>query len=149
MHVRLGLLSRAELLRRRRQNYPDYHQIVQKPIALSDIRHRVTSGNYKDVNAFRDDFRLMIDNARKYNQEGSWVYADAEEMEKVFDSAWDRYIMSSGLPGALPAPIQLVAVPSGFGIWDDERPGNPRSSWSAKRQVVSDNELLTPIEDKY
>lgn len=42
----------------------------------------------------------MSNNARTYNQEGSWVYIDAEEMEKVFNAAFERVITRSGLPGA-------------------------------------------------
>jgi hypothetical protein len=38
-----------------------------------------------------------------YNQ-GSWVYVDAEEMEKVFNAAWDRAIIESDLPGVSPTP---------------------------------------------
>ena len=42
----------------------------------------------------------MFDNARTYNQEGSWVYVDADEMEKVFDATFERVTAGSGLPGA-------------------------------------------------
>jgi ATP-dependent helicase STH1/SNF2 len=44
----------------------------------------------------------MFQNARTYNQEGSWVYIDADEMEKVFDAAFERVTVGSGLPGAAP-----------------------------------------------
>jgi ATP-dependent helicase STH1/SNF2 len=42
----------------------------------------------------------MFRNARTYNQEGSWVYVDANEMEKVFDATFKRVTVGSGLPGA-------------------------------------------------
>ena len=52
-------------------------------MALSILRKRTDSGYYKTALQFRDDYRLMFNNARKYNQEGSWVYyVDAEEMKK-------------------------------------------------------------------
>ena len=44
--------------------------------------------------------RLMFNNARTYNQEGSWVYVDAEEMEKAFNAAFAKHIVGSDLPGA-------------------------------------------------
>ena len=44
----------------------------------------------------------MFNNARTYNQEGSWVYIDADEMEKVFNATWDKVIAGSDLPGAPP-----------------------------------------------
>ncbi|KZP01987.1 hypothetical protein FIBSPDRAFT_704363, partial [Athelia psychrophila] len=63
-------------------------------------RKRIGSNTYKNAAAYKDDLRLMFDNARTYNQEGSLVYVDAEEMEKAFEGAWDRYVVGSGLPGA-------------------------------------------------
>lgn len=76
------------------------------------------------------------------------MYVDAEEMEKVFNSAWNRHIVSSGLPGAAPAPGQQALMPMGLGMLDDERPVAPRSRGSARRQVVSDDEFLTPSEEE-
>ena len=70
---------------------------------MSQLKKRANSGYYKTTQAFRDDWMLMFNNARTYNQEGSWIYTDAEEMEKVFNAAWDRVIVGSGLPGAPPA----------------------------------------------
>jgi ATP-dependent helicase STH1/SNF2 len=82
------------------QDYPEYYQIITQPIALSILRKRANSNYYKSVLAFRDDFRLMFNNARTYNQEGSWLYIDADEMEKVFNGAWDEVITGTDLPGA-------------------------------------------------
>ena len=56
-----------------KREYPDYYRIIASPIALSHIRKRINSHQYKTVTAFRDDVRLMFTNARTYNQEGSWV----------------------------------------------------------------------------
>jgi ATP-dependent helicase STH1/SNF2 len=55
---------------------------------------------YESMDAYRDDWKLMFRNARTYNQEGSWVYIDADEMEKVFDATFERVTAGSGLPGA-------------------------------------------------
>lgn len=46
----------------------------------------------------------MFDNARRYNQEGSSIYVDAEEMQKVFDATFNRLAVGSGLPGAQVEP---------------------------------------------
>ena len=65
------------------QDYPDYYQLITHPIALSTLRKRISANYYKSISHFRDDWKLMFDNVRMHNQEGSWVYVDAEEMEKV------------------------------------------------------------------
>lgn len=93
----------------------------------------------------------MFSNARTYNQEGSWVYVDAEEMEKVFDAAFERYIVGSGLPGA-PAGSSSTSSTYDSALTpmdDDERPPPPARSRSAgRKQVISDEEYLTPSDDE-
>jgi len=104
-----GGRKRCELFRELpdKQEYPDYYELIAQPIAssiaLSDIRTRGSSNYYKDVNAYRSDWKLMFNNPRAYNREDSWVCIDAGEMEKVFDAAFDRVTVGSGLPGAAPA----------------------------------------------
>lgn len=96
----------------------------------------------------------MFNNARTYNQEGSWVYIDAEEMEKVFDAAFDRVMTGSGLPGApmggsggaggSTASYESALTP----MDEDERPPPPSRGRSAgRKQVISDEEYLTSEED--
>ncbi|CDO74808.1 hypothetical protein BN946_scf185001.g56 [Trametes cinnabarina] len=132
-----------------RREYPDYYQLIKQPIALSTIRKRISSHYYKNVLDFREDMRLMFNNARTYNQEGSWVYVDAEEMEKVADALFNQTIVGSGLPGAPPAAggssggYDSALTP----MDEDERPVPPRSK-SARKQVISDDEYMTQSEEE-
>ncbi|KAG7090792.1 hypothetical protein E1B28_009876 [Marasmius oreades] len=148
--------KRCELFREPpdKRDYPDYYTLITRPIALSHIRKRSQSNYYKDVNQFRADWQLMFNNARTYNTEGSWVYNDAEEMEKVFNGAWDRAVVGSGLPGA---PVgggsndSAGSYESALTPMDDEDvrpppPLKPRNS-GRKTQVLSDEEYLTPSDD--
>ncbi|KAH9177014.1 SNF2 family N-terminal domain-containing protein [Lactarius sanguifluus] len=134
-----------------KREYPDYYRIIPLPIALSHIRKRINSHQYKTVTAFRDDVRLMFTNARTYNQEGSWVYVDAVEMEKVFDAAYARHVANSGLPGA-----DVSVVPVGGGgleealtpMDEDREEGRPTpKTKTGRKQIVSDDEYLTPSDD--
>ncbi|KAG2070641.1 Bromodomain-containing protein [Suillus decipiens] len=84
-----------------RREYPDYYELITHPIALSTLRKR-------------EDWKVMFDDARTYNQEGSWVYTDAEEMEKVFHSTLERLTARTGLPGTSPA----LGGPSSFAAYD-------------------------------
>ncbi|KAJ7356681.1 SNF2-family ATP dependent chromatin remodeling factor snf21 [Mycena albidolilacea] len=145
--------KRCELFRELpdRHDYPDYYQLITQPIALSHLRKRASGTHYKDLQQYRNDWALMFNNARTYNQEGSWVYVDAVEMEKVLDATFKRLAVGSGLPGA----------PGGAGVGsagsyesaltpmdDDDRPPPPsRGRSSTRRQVISDEEYLTPSDD--
>ncbi|KAK0208011.1 SNF2-family ATP dependent chromatin remodeling factor snf21 [Desarmillaria ectypa] len=133
-----------------KKTYPDYYQLISRPICMTQIQKRSQSSYYKTVQQFRDDWKLMFNNARTYNQEGSWVYNDAEEMEKVFDAAYERAIVGSGLPGApLSGSYDSALTP----MDDDERPPPPvRSRSTGRKQVISDEEAddpeyLTPSDD--
>ncbi|KAG1765996.1 SNF2 family N-terminal domain-containing protein [Suillus placidus] len=76
---------------RNHADYPDYHQLITHPIALATLRKQGNTGYYKSITQYKEDWKLMFDNARTYNQEGSWVYIDAEEMEKVFHSTLESH----------------------------------------------------------
>ena len=91
----------------------------------------------------------MFDNARTYDQEGSWVYIDADEMEKVFNAMFERVTAGSGFPGASPSPdgattsYESALTP----MEDDERPLPSRSRSAGRKQVISDDEeYLTPSD---
>ncbi|KAF8546993.1 hypothetical protein OG21DRAFT_1490621 [Imleria badia] len=151
--------KRCELFRELpdRRDYPDYYQLITQPIALSTIRKRVTGGYYKSITQYREDWRLMFDNARTYNQEGSWVYIDADEMEKVFHATLARVTAGTDLPGA--APLASQPAPSTSGSYDsaltpmddEEHPqrGRARSTGRKQQQVLSDDdEYLTNPSDE-
>jgi ATP-dependent helicase STH1/SNF2 len=153
--------KRCELFRELpdKRDYPDYYRIISHPIALSYLRKRSTSNYYKNVNTFRDDWRLMFGNARTYNQEGSWVYVDAEEMEKVFNATWDRVIAGTDLPGVLPTPSNTAggggsgsatgSYASALTPMEEDGPPLPtRGRSGSRKQVLSDEEYLTPSDDE-
>ena len=154
--------KRCELFREPpdKRDYPDYYRIITHPIALSVIRKRSNSNYYKNVTAFRDDWRLMFNNARTYNQEGSWVYVDAEEMEKVFNATWDRVIAGTDLPGAPPTATFSSIAGGGSGsatgsyasaltpMEEDGPPPPTRNRSGSRKQVLSDEEYLTPSDDE-
>ena len=91
----------------------------------------------------------MFNNARTYNQEGSWVYNDADEMEKVFNATFERAIIGTDMPGAPPAAGSTSGAYDGAltPIDDDERPP-PAKAKNGRKQVLSDDEFLTPSDDE-
>lgn len=72
----------------KKSEYPDYHVLIPQPIALRQIRKRIDTKAYKSLEACKNDFHLMFNNARTYNQEGSIVWNDAEELQRVFDETF-------------------------------------------------------------
>jgi ATP-dependent helicase STH1/SNF2 len=81
-----------------RDDYPDYYLHIVNPIAISTIRKRVGGTYYRSVAAFKADWHLMFANARIYNQEGSIVYEDANQMQKVFDETLEKVTAGLDIP---------------------------------------------------
>jgi len=113
-----------------KKDYPDYYVAIKQPISMNQIRKKNSSGGYKSATQFRDDWQLMFRNARTYNQEGSWVYVDAEEMEKIFQANFDRLVPGSGIPGADESNSLAASTPAR---------SKPTIKLNA-RQVVSDDD---------
>lgn len=79
------------------------------------------------------------------------MYKDAEEMEKVFNAAYAKAMVGSGLPGA-PDGAGGSGNGGGGGYGDERmtRPPASRSRGSGRKQVLSDDEAdeyLTPSDD--
>lgn len=66
-----------------RKLYPDYYKLIKKPVSLNQVTKNLKSNKYYDIEEMKQDLLTMCTNAKTYNEEGSWVYADAEAIEKV------------------------------------------------------------------
>ncbi|ESW97143.1 hypothetical protein KL918_000752 [Ogataea parapolymorpha] len=63
--------------------YPDYYQIVKKAVAIKDLQKGLKKGSIVDYQQFKEELQQMFDNAKLYNEDGSLVYNDAIELEKI------------------------------------------------------------------
>lgn len=64
-----------------KKDYPDYYKLIKKPTSISDVRGLVESEEVQDWDALAKEVRLIWDNAKEYNQEGSDIYLMAEKLE--------------------------------------------------------------------
>ncbi|KAG0309630.1 hypothetical protein BGZ98_000039 [Dissophora globulifera] len=67
-----------------KEEYPDYYEDIEKPIAIDIIERNIDKGKYPTLESFEKDVNLMFDNAKLYNAEGSDVYLDAEALQQLF-----------------------------------------------------------------
>ncbi len=67
--------------------YPDYYEVITKPIDMRMISRNIKTNVYKNsVEAFIADIRIMFANCRKYNEEGSDIVGDANSLEKALNA---------------------------------------------------------------
>ncbi|CEP20371.1 RSC1 [Cyberlindnera jadinii] len=66
------------------RDYPDYYKSITQPISLDEIKKKIKQRKYKEVEPFVQDMKLMIANAKYYNDESSTVYKNTLLLEKWF-----------------------------------------------------------------
>ncbi|EIT72547.1 superfamily II DNA/RNA helicase [Aspergillus flavus] len=64
-----------------KSQYPDYYMIIQSPIAMEMIRKKINRDEYQNLKDFRNDIHLLCQNARTYNEDGSILFQDANDIE--------------------------------------------------------------------
>ncbi|MFH4974813.1 hypothetical protein AB6A40_001522 [Gnathostoma spinigerum] len=66
-----------------KHDYPDYYDVIRKPIDLSRIGSRLSSDYYETIDGLISDLILMFDNACRYNEPESGIYKDALSLQKI------------------------------------------------------------------
>lgn len=73
--------------------YPDYYIIIKNPISMDMVKKKINKEEYHSLKEFLDDIRLLCTNARIYNEDGSLLFKDANDIE--VSSGHDHRISSS------------------------------------------------------
>ncbi|KAL5342964.1 SNF2 family N-terminal domain-containing protein [Aspergillus crustosus] len=64
-----------------KSQYPDYYMIIQNPIAMDMIRKKINREDYQNLREFWNDVQTLCKNARTYNEDGSILFQDANDIE--------------------------------------------------------------------
>jgi len=67
------------------EQFPDYYEIISKPIAINDILRKCRGKMYANMQEFHDDWNLMFANAKQFNGDDSWVVEDGKTIKKELD----------------------------------------------------------------
>jgi ATP-dependent helicase STH1/SNF2 len=70
--------------------YPDYYQLIDKPIGMNDILRKCRAKLYSSVSEFRDDWNTMFKNCATYNGEGTWITNDANALKSELNRLMDK-----------------------------------------------------------
>lgn len=82
-----------------KKQYPDYYTIIQHPIDMNTIQKNIENDRYGTIDDIVGDYRLMFNNCRKYNEENSMIYDDANMLERILN---DRLKEISGVTDRRP-----------------------------------------------
>jgi chromatin structure-remodeling complex subunit RSC4 len=80
LYSRGRTLSLDFLRRPSKRLYPDYYKLIQRPIALEEIKKQLEHGAYPSLEAVKLDFELCFHNAKQYNMKDSEIWRDAKDL---------------------------------------------------------------------
>ncbi|KAF8078934.1 RSC complex protein [Lyophyllum atratum] len=83
-------LSLDFLRRPSKRLYADYYRLIQRPIALDDIKKQLENGGYPTFEAVRQDFELCFNNAKQYNMKESDIWRDAKDLLKLVNKTYTK-----------------------------------------------------------
>jgi ATP-dependent helicase STH1/SNF2 len=69
------------LTRPDKNEYPDYYHFIKNVICIDDIKDKINRKVYQNLKQFRQDVALLCSNCRTYNEDGSLLYQDANQIE--------------------------------------------------------------------
>lgn len=64
-----------------KKEYPMYYTVIKHPMSMNIIKKRIQSKFYNNIVEFENDFYLIFDNARLFNEEDSMIYEDANILQ--------------------------------------------------------------------
>ncbi|KAJ1355467.1 Protein polybromo-1 [Parelaphostrongylus tenuis] len=62
------------------RQYPDYYQVIEHPIDLKTIKGKIESNEYQSSIQLMEDFTILFNNARQYNESNSQISRDASSL---------------------------------------------------------------------
>lgn len=94
------------------EQFPDYYEIIQKPIAINDILRKLRGKLYSNIREYRDDWKVMFANAKQFNGEDSWVVEDGKAIEKELERVLKKngFIEEAVQPKTSPKPKKKFVI---------------------------------------
>lgn len=65
--------------------YPVYYEVIEHPIDMNTIVANIREDKYHSLDDMVGDYRLMFENCRTFNEEGSEIVEDANLAEKLLN----------------------------------------------------------------
>jgi ATP-dependent helicase STH1/SNF2 len=62
---------------------------------MKQIKRKIEKDPNYSMSTLRSEMHLLWDNARTYNQEGSWVYEAADQMQEAFDKMYEDEVAAA------------------------------------------------------
>jgi hypothetical protein len=131
-----------------KDQYPEYYQVIAKPMDLSSIKMKLAGGGYQDIHEAISDLHLVWKNCKQFNADGSDIFKIAEASESKCESLLE----SAGLT-LPPSAAQGSEQPGAAKAKPEKKPKDVRTLLNGilkQMQEFPDNEFfLYPVDVRY
>lgn len=67
-----------------------YFDVIKHPMDLGTMESNLVQGQYRTMESFEADMRLIFKNCRTFNHPGTVVVAHGNGLEALFDKEWTK-----------------------------------------------------------
>ncbi|XP_055330086.1 bromodomain-containing protein 2-like [Paramacrobiotus metropolitanus] len=71
-------------------NAPDYYRVIEQPMCLDEIEHKLNTRQYRNAREFAMDVRLMFNNCYLYNGHQSEMGLCAKKLQEIFETKFEQ-----------------------------------------------------------
>jgi chromatin structure-remodeling complex subunit RSC1/2 len=71
---------------------PDYYDVIKEPMAMSTIKAKINTKEYRNIKDFVRDWALISFNAQVYNIPLSKAYVDAVEIRRIVNTELGKFV---------------------------------------------------------
>lgn len=92
-------------------DYPDYYEIIKRPVALDAIQHKLDQRAYTSLPDIKHDFETICNNAKRYNLRDTPVWLKARDLHSLIKITYVQIVESLPEPSAA-APPSTTTMPA-------------------------------------
>ncbi|PCG91025.1 Bromodomain [Penicillium occitanis (nom. inval.)] len=90
-----------------RKKYPDYYKVIGLPISLNQVIEKLNKHRYATLTELESDLKRLVSNAKKYNEKGTMLFADAERIRKIVTGTMPKINPAYNDPNYTPFPTPI------------------------------------------
>ncbi|EED15997.1 polybromo-1, putative [Talaromyces stipitatus ATCC 10500] len=90
-----------------KKKYPDYYKVIGLPISLNQVIEKLNKYRYANLTELESDLKRLVSNAKKYNEKGTMLFADAERIRKIVTGTMPKINPAYNDPNYTPFPTPI------------------------------------------
>jgi hypothetical protein len=123
----------------------DYPAVIKHPMDLGTIKGKIEKKKYVTLYQVAEDVRLVWDNCKTYNQDGSDFYKLASNLQKKWEKDYMKLLSDTGTAAAAAAANNAAAAVTSSGAAGAAASATTASSSSSAKVSLQDKRNMAKM----